>query len=152
MGEIDIPDDLDRKSVYRMRLSLETAFEEMRPEERKHVEAKLKTLADRCKDQAVYEQWKAEYFAAKYKKRKGRKFITCKYRLFVEMDQDDDIVPESICWLACCSSGVICDKRDATEEKREIFGFNGMAGKGRMKTGFKYKSGKEVKTWISGNC
>ena len=133
MGEIDIPDDLDRKSVYRMRLSLETAFEEMRPEERKHVEAKLKTLAE-------------------YKKRKGRKFITCKYRLFVEMDQDDDIVPESICWLACCSSGVICDKRDATEEKREIFGFNGMAGKGRMKTGFKYKSGKEVKTWISGNC
>jgi len=125
--EIDLPEDLDKETIYRMRLSLETdvntesVFHDMDDEAFDAEKAKLEAVKERCEDEADFQTWKNEYLSSEYEKVKRKKFLVCTF-LFAGIGQYEAIIPEEqkesfICWIDGNGSAFFGGEREATEDE-----------------------------------
>lgn len=125
--DVDLPEDLDRETLYRMRLALETdvetesIFHDMDGEAFEAEEAKLDAVKERCEDEADFQAWKKDYIASEYEKVKGKKFLVCSY-LFAGIGQYEAIIPAEekesfICWINGSGSAFFGGEREATEDE-----------------------------------
>ena len=130
-SEIELPEDLDKESLYRMRLSLETAiqtdsiFNDLDAESFEGQKEFLKAVKERCENEEDYAAWKQEYISSEYAKVKGNKFLTCSY-LFAGIGQYETTIPEEqkesfICWINGNGSAFFGGEREATEEEIKRF-------------------------------
>ena len=64
--EIELPEDMNREDLYRMRLFLEadintdSVFNDMDPDSIEMEKAQLSAIKERCEDEQDYESWKEE--------------------------------------------------------------------------------------------
>lgn len=129
--EIELPEDMTREDLYRMRLFLEaetntdSVFHDMDPDTFEMEEAQLSAVKERCEDDQDYEGWKEEYLAGELAKVAGKKFITCDY-LFAGIGQYTMTMPEEekesfICWINGNGSAFFCGDREATDEEIKTY-------------------------------
>jgi len=128
--EIDLPEDLDKETIYRMRLSLETdvntesVFHDMDDEAFDAEKAKLEAVKERCEDEADFQTWKNEYLSSEYEKVKRKKFLVCTF-LFAGIGQYEAIIPEEqkesfICWIDGNGSAFFGGERERPKTKLRI--------------------------------
>ena len=125
--EVELPDDLDKETLYRMRLALETdvetesVFHDFDDEAFDAEKAKLAAVKERCSDEADFQAWKTSYLTAEYEKVKGKRFLVCGY-LFAGIGQYEAIIPAEqkdsfICWINGNGSAFFAGEREATEDE-----------------------------------
>ena len=125
--DIELPEDLDRESLYRIRLSLETdietdsVFHDLDVQVLKEQEARLDAVLARCEDEDDYEEWKQTYIESEYESLKDRKFLTYSY-LFAGIGQYKQTIPEEqkesfLCWIQGNGSAFCDSGRVASEEE-----------------------------------
>ncbi len=129
--EIELPEDMEREDLYRMRLFLEadintdSVFNDMDPDSLEMEEAQLSAVKERCEDDQDYESWKEEYLTSELAKIAGKKIITCDY-LFAGIGQYTMTMPEEekesfICWINGNGSAFFCGEREATDEEIKTY-------------------------------
>lgn len=129
--EIELPEDMKREDLYRMRLFLEadintdSVFNDMDPDSLEMEKAQLSAVKERCEDDQDYENWKEEYLTSELAKVAGKKFITCDY-LFAGIGQYTMTMPEEekesfICWINGNGSAFFCGDREATDEEIKTY-------------------------------
>ena len=125
--DVDLPEDLDTETLYRLRLSLEadietpSIFNDLDGEELKGKKMKLQIAKERCTDDSDYEAWKQKFIADEFKKVAGKTFLTCKY-MFAGIGQYEATIPEEekesfVCWINGNGSAFYGGERKATEEE-----------------------------------
>lgn len=125
--EIELPEDLDKEVLYRMRLALETdvetesVFHDMDDEAFEAEKATLVAIKGKCEDEADFQAWKNGYLIAEYEKVKGKRYLVCGY-LFAGFGQYEAIIPAEqkdsfICWINGNGSAFFTGEREATEDE-----------------------------------
>ena len=125
--DIDLPEDLDKETLYRMRLALETdietesVFHDMDDRAFAVEKATLDIVKDRCEDEADFQAWKRSYIASEYEKVKDRSFLVCSY-LFAGIGQYEAIIPADqkaafVSWINGNGSAFFGGEREATEDE-----------------------------------
>lgn len=125
--DMDLPEDLDKETLYRMRLALETdvetetVFHDIDCEEFDAEKAMLEAVKERCEDEADFQAWKNDYITSEYEKVKGKEFLVCSY-LFAGIGQYEAIIPveqkESfISWINGNGSAFFGGEREAKENE-----------------------------------
>ena len=123
--EVELPKDLDKESIYRMRLSLEADLEtrsvlhDMDPGVQANERKRLQALKKSCGDEEEYEVWKETYIAGEYEKVRGQRFLTCtyafegigRYETTFPVDQKEAF----ICWLGDNEAAYYEGDREASE-------------------------------------
>lgn len=124
-ADLELPDDLDKEMLYRMRLSLETDIEtesvyhDMDGAAFENEKLQLEAIINRCEDEDEYQSWKQTYIDAEYAKMKDKGFLVCKY-IFAGIGQYESVIPKEakesfICWINGNGSAFFGGEREATE-------------------------------------
>ena len=122
-----LPENLDKESLYRLRLALETdiktgsVFHDMDTMAFASEKMTCKAAKERCEDEEDYQSWKKEYLATEYEKVKDQKFLVCTY-IFAGIGQYEAIIPADqktsfIGWINANGSAFLGGEREATEEE-----------------------------------
>ena len=128
---VSLPDNLDKETLYRMRLSLETdiatdsIYHELDSDAFEAEKEQLQAVIDRCEDEADYNAWKESFISEEFKKLNGKRFLTCTY-LFAGIGQYEAIIPEEEkesfqCWINGNGSAFFGGDREATEEEIKTY-------------------------------
>lgn len=129
--DLSLPEDIDKETLYRMRLSQETdvetesIFHDLDEEAFEAEKAQLKEIIERCEDEEDYQAWKQSYIDTAYEKAKDREFLVCKY-MFAGIGQYEMIIPKEekesfICWINGNGSAFFTGEREATEDEIKKF-------------------------------
>ena len=125
--EYELPESVDKKTLYLMRLFLETdietesVFKDMDGGNQKYDEVRLQAVNERIEDESDYLAWKQAYLEEEYTKVKDQKFLTCTY-LFAGIGQYEMTIPADekksfLEWIRANGSAFFGGERNATEEE-----------------------------------
>lgn len=125
--EFELPESVDKNTLYLMRLFLETdietesVFKDMDGGSQKYEEIQLQAVNERIEDESDYSAWKQAYLDEEYAKVKDQKFLTCTY-LFAGIGQYEMTIPAEekksfLEWIQANGSAFFGGERNATEEE-----------------------------------
>ncbi len=125
--ELELPENMEKEALFRMRLSLETdvetdsVFHDLDDNNFRAEKAHLQAVIDKCKDEMEYKTWKESFVSSEYEKIKNKKFITCSYA-FAGIGQYEITIPvevkdDFICWIDGNGSAFYGGDIEATEDE-----------------------------------